>query len=151
MKETSQFEPRRRARRRALQALYQWQITRHEVAEIIGQFQEEQDFTNVDQGLFLHLLKGVVRDYTVLDESLTPFLDRPLEQLDVLELLILRMGSFELQNNPEVPLAVLLNEAIDLAKRFGAEQSHNFINAVLDKAAGEWRKEEKESKSGPSG
>jgi N utilization substance protein B len=150
MKETSQFEPRRRARRRALQALYQWQITRQEIAEIIGQFQEEQDFTNVDQDLFLHLLNGVVRDYTVLDESLTPFLDRPLEQLDVMELLILRMSSFELQNNPEVPFAVLLNEAIDLAKRFGAEQGHNFINAVLDKAAGEWRKEEKERKSGPS-
>jgi len=151
VKEAGKFEPRRRARRRALQALYQWQITRQDVSGIIDQFQEEQDFTNVDQDLFLHLLEGVATNYSGLDESLAPFLDRPLVQLDVMELLILRMGSFELQNNPEIPLAVLLDEAIDLAKRFGAEQSHNFINAVLDKAAGEWRKEERKSRSGLPG
>jgi N utilization substance protein B len=151
MKETSQFEPQRRARRRALQALYQWQITQQEVTDISDQFLEEQDFANVSKDLFLYLLRGVVKDCSRLDESFAPFVDRPLKQLDMMELLILRMASFELQNNPEVPLAVLLDEAIDLAKRFGADQSHGFINAVLDKAVGEWRPEELKNKPKQSG
>ena len=142
MKEKSKFEPQRRARRRALQALYQWQITQQEVTDISDQFLEEQDFANVNKDLFLYLLRGVVKDHSSLDDSFAPFIDRPLKQLDLMELLILRMASFELQNNPEIPLAVLLDEAIDLTKRFGADQSHRFINAVLDKAVGEWRPEE---------
>ncbi len=142
MKERSKFEPRKRARRRALQALYQWQITRQESVEIIRQFLEEQDFKNVDTDWFQMLLKGVISEHAKLDEDLQPFLDRPSEQLDLMELLILRMSAFELKNHPEIPCRVVLNEAIDLARRFGAENGHSFVNAVLDKAAHQWRTDE---------
>ena len=142
MSRRSQFEPKRRARRRALQALYQWQITRQDAGEIIEQFLEEQDFNGVDTELFCTLVKGVVASQQVLDARLQPFLDRPPEQLDVMETAILRIAAFELLNHPETPFRVVLDEAIDLARRFGAEQGHSFINGVLDKAARHWRRPE---------
>ena len=135
MKDPKQFEPRRRARRRALQALYQWQVTGQDESEIVTQFMEEQDFRNVDQEWFRLLLSGVISSHVELDEFLQPFLDRPIVQLDIMELLILRMAAFEFKNHPEVPKTVVMNEAIDLARRFGAEQGHSFVNGVLDKAA----------------
>ena len=142
MKASGQFEPRRRARRRALQALYQWQLTGQDEQDIIAQFLEEQDFSKVDTGLFRTLVKGVVNTHQKLDDDLQPFLDRPSAQLDVIEKVILRIGAFELLYKPEVPYRVVLDEAIDLARRFGAEQGHSFVNAVLDQAARNWRKPE---------
>ena len=142
MKQQSQFEPKRRARRRALQALYQWQMTGQDPNEIFAQFYEEQDFSNVDSGLFRTLLTGVASTHQKLDGYLKPFLDRPIEQLDVMETVILRIAAFELLNHPEVPFPVVLDEAIDLARRFGAEQGHGFVNAVLDNAARSWRESE---------
>ena len=142
MSEESQFEPRKRARRRALQGLYQWQITRQESAEIVRQFLEEQNFENVDRDWFQMLIKGVISQHTALDDKLKPFLDRPSSQLDIMELLILRMAAFELIYHPEIPFPIVLDEAVDLAHRFGAEQGHSFVNAVLDKAARQWRKDE---------
>lgn len=145
-----QFEDRRRARRRALQALYQWELNRSEVEEIFAQFMDEQDFSNVDLLLFKSLVRGVVKDHEQLDEALQAFVDRPIRQLDVMEKAILRMGAFELQNSPEIPFPVVLNECIDLAKRFGAEQGHSFINGALDKAAAAWRKQEFQNKPASS-
>ncbi len=142
MKGSGQFEPRRRARRRALQALYQWQLTGQDEQDIIEQFLEEQDFSNVDTELFRALVKGVVNTHQKLDDDLQPFLDRPWAHLDVIEKVILLIGAFELRNHPEVPYRVVLDEAIGLARRFGAEQGHSFVNAVLDKAASNWRKSE---------
>ena len=142
MKSLGKFEPRRRARRRALQALYQWQLTDQDEQDIIAQFLEEQDFSNVDTELFRSLVKGVVSTHQKLDDDLRPFLDRPPGQLDVIEKVILRIGAFELLNHPEVPYRVVLDEAIDLAGRFGADQGYSFVNAVLDKAARNWRKSE---------
>ena len=140
--EPGQFEDRRRARRRALQALYQWELNRSEVEEIFTQFLDEQDFSNVDMLLFKSLVRGVVKDHQELDEALQAFVDRPIRQLDVMEKAILRMGAFELKNSPEIPFPVILNECIDLARRFGAEQGHSFINGALDKAAAAWRQQE---------
>lgn len=134
-----QFEPRRRARRRAVQALYQWQLTRQDAESIIGQFLEEQDFKAVDLDLFRALVKGVMGANETLERHLQQFLDRPFEKLDVTEAVILRMAAFELLNHPDVPFQVVLDEAIDLARRFGAEQGYSFVNAVLDRAAREWR------------
>lgn len=150
MKVSGRFEPRRRARRRALQALYQWQLTGHVEQDIIEQFLEEQDFSNVDTQLFRGLVKGVVNTHQKLEDELQPFLDRPSGQLDVIEKVILCMGAFELLNHPEVPYRVVLDEAIDLARRFGAEQGHSFVNAVLDKAARIWRQQELEDESAKS-
>ena len=135
----SRFEFRRRARRRALQALYQWHLTGQDAGEIIAQFREEQDFSNVDTELFATLVRKVSRDQASIDEKLEPFLDRPLSQLDVIEHVVLSIGAYELLYSIEVPHQVVIDEAINLAKVFGAEQGHSFINGVLDKAAKQLR------------
>ena len=135
----NRFEFRRRARRRALQALYQWRLTGQDAGEILAQFREEQDFSNVDTELFATLVRKVSRDQADLDEKIEPFLDRPLAQLDVIEHVILSMGAYELLYSIEVPHQVVIDEAINLAKMFGAEQGHTYINGVLDKAARQWR------------
>jgi N utilization substance protein B len=142
MKASGQFEPRRRARRRALQALYQWQLTGQDSGDIIGQFLEEQDFSEVDTDLFRKLVNDVINSYEKLDEELQPFLDRPAVQLDVMESIILRIAATELLNDSDVPCRVVLDEAIGLARRFGAEQGHSYVNAVLDQAARSWRSSE---------
>jgi len=133
------YEERKRARRRALQALYQWQITKQAADEILRQFHATQDFSMVDEGFFEQLVRGVIAEQESLDASLQPFLDRPMVQVDVMEQAVLRLGAWELLHYPEVPFRVILDEAIDLAHRFGAEQGHAFVNGVLDKAAKSWR------------
>jgi N utilization substance protein B len=138
-KTENRFESRRRARRRALQALYQWHLTGQDVGEILAQFREEQDFSNVDTELFATLVRKVSKDQAEIDEKIEPFLDRPLKQLDVIEHVILSIGVYELLHSIEVPYQVVIDEAINLAKQFGAEQGHSFINGVLDKAARQWR------------
>jgi len=135
----SKFEYRRRARRRALQALYQWHLTGQDVGEILAQFRELQDFSNVDTELFATLVRKVSVGQAGLDEKIEPFLDRPLKQLDVIEHVILSIAAYELLNSIDVPHQVVIDEAVNLAKQFGAEQGHSFINGVLDKAAKEWR------------
>jgi N utilization substance protein B len=133
------FEPRKRARRRALQALYQWQITGHEAGEILAQFRAAQDMGGVDEPHFERLLRGVIAGQPGLDDALQPFLDRPVAQLDLMERAILRIGAYELLNCPETPWRVVLDECIDLAHRFGATDGHSYVNAVLDKAVRQWR------------
>ncbi|MFC1688969.1 transcription antitermination factor NusB [Pseudomonadota bacterium] len=139
MSEPGRFEPRRRARRRALQALYQWQMTGQDAREILKQFQAVQDMTGVDEAHFENLLLGVSSGSEALDDELRPFLDRPLDQVDLMEHVVLRMGAFEMLNCPESPFRVVVDECVDLAHRFGSEQGHAYINAVLDKAAKKWR------------
>jgi N utilization substance protein B len=138
-KPENRFEFRRRARRRALQALYQWHLTGLDVGEILAQFHEEQDFSNVDDELFITLVRKVSSEQAAIDEKIAPFLDRPLSQLDVIEHVILSIGAYELLHSIEVPHQVVIDEAINLAKLFGAEQGHSFVNGVLDKAARQWR------------
>lgn len=135
----NRFEYRRRARRRALQALYQWHLTGQDVGDILTQFHEVQDFSKVDDELFIKLVRKVSSEQSVLDEKIGPFLDRPVQQLDVIEHVILSIAAYELLQSMEVPHQVVIDEAINLAKQFGAEQGHSFINGVLDKAAREWR------------
>jgi transcription antitermination protein NusB len=139
MKKSGRHQRRQRARRRALQALYQWQITRQDAGEILRQFQAAQDLGEVDADYFAALLQGVIREQAELDERLGPFLDRPMQHVDAIEQAVLRLGAWELLHAEDVPLRVILDEAIDLAHRFGAEQGHAFINGVLDKAARSWR------------
>jgi N utilization substance protein B len=138
-KAESRFESRRRARRRALQALYQWHLTGQDVGEILLQFREVQDFSNVDTELFATLVRKVSVGQADIDAKIEPFLDRPLTQLDVIEHVILSIGAYELLYSIEVPYQVVIDEAVNLAKQFGAEQGHSFINGVLDKAAKQWR------------
>ena len=126
---------RTRARRRALQAVYQWQFTGQPADDIARQFREEQDMTGVDQDLFDRLLAGVIEHVDQLDADLAPCLDRPLEQVDSIERAVLRLGAAELRFHPDTPFRVVLAEAVDLARTFGAEQGHAFVNGVLDRLA----------------
>ena len=139
MTSESKFESRRRARRRALQALYQWHLTGQDASQILIQFHEEQDFSNVDDELFTRLVNRICAGQKDIDEKITPFLDRPLSQLDVIEHVILSIGAYELLHTIEVPHQVVIDEAVNLAKQFGAEQGHSYIIGVLDKAAQQWR------------
>lgn len=138
-KNTGSYEQRRRARRRVAQALYQWQMTAHSAAEIAEQFGQEQSWDNVDREYFELLLVESIRENEAITECLTACLDRPIAQVDCLERAVLQLATAELMYHPEIPFKVVLDEAIDLAKRFGADQSHSYVNAVLDKAAKQTR------------
>ena len=142
MSKTDRFEPRKRARRRALQAIYQWQITRQDASEILRQFREIQDLSQVDVGHFENLLRGVINENRRLIDALGPFLDRPMDQVDVMERVVLMIGAWELLECPETPYRVVLDESVDLARRFGSEQGHSYVNAVLDKAVRKLRADE---------
>lgn len=131
--------PVQRARRRALQALYQWQMTGQDAGVILLQFRQAQDFKGVDIEYFEQLVRGVINQQVELDEKLQPFLDRKLSVVDSIEKNVLRIGAWELLNVPQLQFRIVIDEAIDLAHRFGAEQGHAFVNGVLDKAARAWR------------
>jgi transcription antitermination protein NusB len=135
----NQYSERGRSRRRALQAIYQWQMTGQKAQMIITQFFEEQDMSIADKDYFRDLMTGVERECASIDEVLSPHLDRPLELVDPIERAVLRLASYELKCRPDVPYKVVLNEAIDIAKDFGAEGGHTYVNGVLDKVLTHWR------------
>ncbi len=132
---------RHRARRAALQSLYQWQATGQAASEIVDQFGAEESFAKLDQDYFKRILVGVIDNVGDLDESLTPFLNRPLRQVDPIERAVLRLAAFELAHCPDVPWRVIIDESVELARTFGAEQGHRFVNGVLDKLAPSLRSE----------
>jgi N utilization substance protein B len=142
MSDKTPFEPRRRARRRALQAIYQWQMTGQDSREILKQFDEAQDMTGVDREHFETLVRGVSENREELDRALQDYLDRPFSQVDLMEQVVLRIGAYELLHCPGQPFRVVVDECVDLAHRFGSEQGHAYVNAVLDKAAKAWRANE---------
>ena len=131
------FDPwsRRRARRMLLQALYQWQMSGADAADIERQFGEDPNFARVDSVFFHEVLRGVIANPAALDECLAPLLDRKVMELDRVELALLRMGVYELCFRHDVPFKVAIDEAVGLARLFGAEESHRYINGVLDKVA----------------
>jgi N utilization substance protein B len=130
---------RSRARRRAAQALYAWQIGGNPMRDVIEEFRHEQDMEIADLDYFEDLLRGVEKHCAELDAGLAPWLDRDMAQVDPIERAILRLAAYELCHRPDVPYRVVLNEAVEVAKRFGAEHGHTYVNGVLDKAAREWR------------
>ena len=127
------------ARKLAMQALYQWQMTSHEANDIAKQFIESEEFSGADRDYFEELLRGCIKQKDEINAAIAPFIDRPLDQLDPVETAILMMGMFELRSRIDVPYRVVINEAVDLAKRFGATDAHKYVNAVLDRAAKEIR------------
>lgn len=132
------------ARKLAMQALYQWQLTKQPAVEIKRQFLESEDSAGADREHFTELLTGCVEGHDEIASALTPFVDRPIEQLDPVEAAILMIGMFELQQRVDIPYRVVINEGVDLCKRFGATDAHKYVNAVLDRAAREIRKAERE-------
>ena len=133
---------RTRARELMLQALYQKQIAGHECEELLAQFHEQAAYKRVDQEFFDESFADICKAQSGLEESITKVIDRPLEQLDPVELGILLIGIFELQNRVDIPYRVVINEGVNLAKRFGALDGHKYINACLDNAAQSMRETE---------
>ena len=126
--------PRRRARELALQGIYSRQMTQNQVDQIELALATSNDMKKVDMNYFQLLLRGVVRNASGLDATVKPYLGRLPEELDPIEKAILRLATFELTEQVDVPYKVIINEAIELAKSFGAEDSHKFVNGALDKA-----------------
>lgn len=132
----SASNPRRRARECAIQAFYAWQVSKNPMSEIELSFFAEEDLKGVDKKYFKELLNGVSSDFAELDSSYTPFLkERAMSELGIIEQAILRLSTYELLKRVDIPYKVVINEGIELAKIFGAEDSHKFINGVLDKLA----------------
>ena len=131
------------ARKLAMQALYQWQLTQQTASEIKQQFLESEDSAGVDREHFEELVSGCIAKHEELAAALKPFIDRPLDQLDPVETAILMIGMFELQQRVDIPYRVVINEGVDLTKRFGATDAHKYVNAVLDRAARELRTAER--------
>ncbi|OBS08713.1 transcription antitermination factor NusB [Acidihalobacter prosperus] len=130
---------RHAARRLAVQSLYQWQITGDQPKDILAQFKGERPLGDADVEYFRELLLGVPEHRAAIDAAISPYLDRPLERVDPVERAILRLAGYEMMQRLDVPYRVIINEAVDLAKVFGAEQGHRFINGVLDKAVRQLR------------
>ncbi|CDZ77422.1 hypothetical protein BN59_01705 [Legionella massiliensis] len=126
---------KRRARKLAVQALYQWSMSGHEIYEIETQFRVANNMEKVDTEYFCRLLHGVPEHLSILEENLLPFLDRPIQSLNPVELSVLRLGAFELYHCPEIPYRVVLDEAISLAKEFGSQDGHRYVNGVLNNLA----------------
>ncbi|TBR40248.1 MULTISPECIES: transcription antitermination factor NusB [Dyella] len=136
---------RSRARRRALQALYAWQMSGSHMNAVIDQFRHEQDMEVADLEYFEDLLHGVERHVEQLDDALKPFVDRDVGQIDPIERAALRLAAYELKYRPDVPYRVIINEAIEVTKRFGADHGHSYVNGVLDKLATHLRTAEKKA------
>ena len=130
---------RSRARRRALQAIYAWQVSGGNADNLIAQFAHEQANEVADLAYFEDVVRGVLRQQRELDEALAGFIDRTVEEVDQIERAALRIAAYELLHRPDVPYRVVINEAIDTTKRFGSEHGHTYVNGVLDQAAASWR------------
>jgi N utilization substance protein B len=130
---------RSRARRRALQAVYAWQLSGSTMGKVLEQFRDEQDMDIADLEYFEDLLRGLEAHLGQVDAALEPFIDRPLEQVDPIERGVLRLAVYELLHRLDVPYRVVINEAIEIAKRFGSDHGHTYINGVLDRGAQTWR------------
>lgn len=133
---------RTRARRRALQAVYAWQLSGYPMRQVEQQFAHEQADESADLEYFQALIAGVEQQAAQLDALLGQVLDRPLAQVDPIERAVLRLAAWELANRIDVPYRVILNEALELAKRFGNEQGHAYVNGVLDQLAARLRQAE---------
>jgi len=130
---------RSRARRRALQAIYAWQVSGGDANSVVAQFAHEQANEIADLEYFDDLVRGVIRHVRELDGALAQFVDRGVEEVDQIERAALRIAAYELLHRPDVPYRVVINEAIDTTKRFGSEHGHTYVNGVLDHAAAAWR------------
>lgn len=138
------YAAKRKARRFAVQGIYEWQMSHNPVHEIEARTRAENAMHKVDLGYYHELLTQVIADRDNLDTLLTPVLDRELKALDGVELATLRLGAYELRDHLEIPYRVVLDEAIELAKHFGGADSHKYINGVLDRLASTLREAEKQ-------
>ena len=145
-KKKQYISERRVARKLALIAIYQWQMTQNSYQDIYVGLQEDQalskDIPKADMAFFQVLVRCATENTEAIDADLNPFLDREAEHLDQIERAVLRLATCEFKNQPEVPYKVIVNEAVNLTKKFGADQAHKFVNGVLDKVGKKLRPEE---------
>lgn len=146
-KKKQYISERRVARKLALIAIYQWQMTQNSYQDIYVGLQEDQalskDILKADMAFFQVLVRCATENTEAIDADLKPFLDREPEHLDQIERAALRLATCEFKNQPEVPYKVIVNEAVNLTKKFGADQAHKFVNGVLDKVGKKLRPDEK--------
>ncbi|KTC89671.1 transcription antitermination factor NusB [Fluoribacter dumoffii] len=133
--EKQSISGKRKARKLALQALYQWFMSGNELHEIEAEFRVINNMAKVDVDYFCRILHGVPEQVATLDERITPFLDREITGLNPIELTVLRIGSFELLYCPEIPYKVVLDESISLTKEFGSQDGYRYVNGVLNSLA----------------
>ncbi len=138
---------RTRARELMVQALYQKQIAGHSTAELVAQFQEQAAYQRVDKEYFDEQFPAISNSQNALEERIAGLIDRPLEQLDPVELAILLIGTHELESRIDIPYRVVINESVNLAKRFASIDGHKYINACLDVAAKSLREIEVQARS----
>ena len=143
-KKPKNFDPKARyfARRFTLQAMYQWQLAETPIAKLEAEFLTDPYIEKADISYFRELLRGIIHKHTELDEQIKPFLDRPIESLNHIELAVLRMAVYELSQRFDIPYRVVINEALELTKQFGTIEGYKFVNGVLDKVAKALRPDE---------
>lgn len=134
-KRPSRAQSRRFARERALQALYQWDVSAAQSSIVRQEFMDTQDMSRVDVDYFALLYNGVSHNPEAVDAILHDCLDRPMNDLDPIERAVLRIAAFELSQQKDIPARVVINEGIEITKRFGADKGHHYVNGVLDKLA----------------
>lgn len=134
---------RHRARELALQAIYQWQFTLDPVQVIEAQFSDKiKPKSHIDKEYFINLLRGVIEFKDIIDKYMLEFSDRSLEELNPVELAVLRLGIYELAYRLDVPYKVIINESLELAKTFGSAEGFKYVNGILDKLAHKLRSAE---------
>ena len=139
---------RNRARRYTVQALYEWQVSGNVPGQIEQQFLIEHQGRKFDRPYFKELLNGIAEQVEELDALISPLSDRPFKEVGIVEKAILRLGCFELKNRIDIPFRVVINEAIELTKTFGAEEAYRFVNGTMDKLAASLRQAEVTAKKG---
>ena len=133
---------RSKSRQFAVQALYSWLLTGHNISDIEVHFIGEHDMEDADVSYFQEILHYTASHKMALTDHMVTFLSRPFAEVDPVEQAILLIGTFELEQRPDVPYRVVINESVESAKIFGAEDGHKFINGILDKIAGQLRQAE---------
>ncbi|MDD4880512.1 MAG: transcription antitermination factor NusB [Gallionellaceae bacterium] len=140
---------RRLSRELALRALYQWRLTGDDLARLLVQAEEAEEYPDANVEFLRTLLEGVLAEAEMMNQSLAQHLDRPVEQLSPIEHGILLIGAYELSHSLDVPYKVAINEAVNLAKAYGGTDGHKYVNGVLDKLAKDVRRIEIEAAAKP--
>lgn len=133
--EKQAIRARQRARKLAVQSLYQWMIAKQTIAEIEAQVRIAKNMDKIDVDYFSRLLHGVITHLDEIEEAFTPYLDRGIHEINPVELTVIRLGSYELLFCPETPYRIVLDESVSLAKLFGSQEGHRYVNGVLNRLA----------------
>ena len=126
---------RRRSRRVIIQLLHQWHIAHDDVSDLLAQFKEEVTGKEADEDYFQLIIQGIFAEMPAIDSMVETHVSRPFAEISIVELAVLRLASYELIHCLDVPYKVIINEALDLNKRYGTTDGHKFVNGVLDTLA----------------